>query len=67
MYEWAVIFMILATVAAVFGFAVKTITLVSAAKLIFYVLLALAALSFIAALLPKKKSNNLVIDIKYGD
>lgn len=67
MLEWAVIFIILATVAAVFGFVGKTIAFVFAAKLTFYVLLALAIISLITALLPKKKNNELIIDIKYGD
>jgi len=66
MYEWAFIFLLQAIIAAIFCFTGIAGAYASAAQLIFYILLSLAIFSFIAGLIPKKKTyaKRLIIDIK---
>lgn len=66
MYEWALISLILACFAAVFGFTGIAAAYAATAQIIFYILLSVSLFSFIVGLFPKKKpySKRLLIDIK---
>ncbi|MDW7773893.1 MAG: DUF1328 domain-containing protein [Desulfobulbaceae bacterium] len=66
MYEWALIFFIMAIIAGLFGFTGIAVAFASAAKIFFYIMLTLTFIAFIAGMLPKRKSysKRLIIDIK---
>lgn len=66
MYEWAIIFLIMALISSIFGYTGIAAAHASTAQSVFYVCLSLSVFSYITGLFRKKKtySKRLIIDIK---